>query len=430
MRILWITNIMMPPLCERLGLPIPVVGGWMYSSAKRILEIEPTMNLAIATVYKGSQLQKHAVDGVTYYLLPLHGKDMRRYHSYLEALWKRVTTDFQPDLVHLHGTEFPVGQAFVKACPEVKAVVSIQGIVSVIDRYYFGGMRFWDILWNITFRDVFRWNNLWQCKHDFTIRGRYERNTIGMVRHVIGRTSWDRAHIYAINPSAKYHFCNETLRDEFYRHQWCYEDCEKHSIFLSQAYYPIKGLHKVLEALPFVLRKYPDAKVYVAGDDIRKLGTFKNRIRRSGYGSFIMRLIRKLKLEEHVVFTGALDEKAMCKRYLLSNLFVCPSAIENSPNSLGEAQLLGVPCLAFYVGGVSDMIPSEACGMMYRFEEVEMMACRICEWFEKSKSFDNSEMKRISMERHSPAVNSKRLLGIYQMIVNECLISDYEASIK
>ena len=417
MRIIWITNIMMPPLCERLGLPVPVIGGWMYSSAKRILGIEPTMSLAIATVYKGNQLQKHIVDGITYYLLPLHGKDMRRYHSHLEALWKSIAADFQPDLVHLHGTEFPVGQAFIKACPEVKAVVSIQGIASVIDRYYLGGMRFGDILRNITFRDVVRWNNLWQGKHDFTVRGRYERETISMVGHVIGRTAWDKAHTYAINPSAKYHFCNETLRDEFYMHQWRYEDCEKHSIFLSQAHYPIKGLHKVLEALPFVLREYPDTMVYVAGEDIRKLGSFKNRIRRSGYGSYIMHLIRKLKLEEHIVFTGSLDENAMCKRYLLSNLFICPSAIENSPNSLGEAQLLGVPCLASYVGGVPDMIPTEDCGIMYRFEEVEMMAYRICEWFEKSKSFDNSEMRRISRERHEPLENSIRLVEIYKGII-------------
>ena len=407
----------MPPLCEKLGLPVPVIGGWMYSSAKRILELDGGVCVAIATVYKGNVFQKHFVEGVTYYLLPLHGKDMRRYHSHLEVFWRKVSDDFRPDLVHLHGTEFPVGQAFVKACPEVKAVASIQGIVSVYDRYYLGGMRFWDILQNITFRDVIRWNNLWQGKHDFTIRGRYERETISMIGHVIGRTAWDRAHTYAINPSAKYHFCNETLRDEFYKHQWRYEDCEKHSIFLSQAHYPIKGLHKVLESLPLVLREYPDTMVYVAGGDIRKLGSLKNRIRRTGYGSYIMRLIRKLKLEEHIVFTGALDEQAMCKRYLLSNLFVCPSAIENSPNSLGEAQLLGVPCLASYVGGVPDMIPSENCGVMYRFEEVEMMACRICEWFEKSKSFDNTEMRQVSRERHNPLYNSIRLVEIYREII-------------
>ena len=109
----------MPPLCERLGLSVPVIGGWMYSSAKRILELDGDMCLAIATVYKGNVFQKHLVEGVTYYLLPLYGKDMRRYHSHLEAFWRKVSDDFRPDLVHLHGTEFPVGPAFVKSSPEV-----------------------------------------------------------------------------------------------------------------------------------------------------------------------------------------------------------------------------------------------------------------------------------------------------------------------
>ena len=419
MRILWITNIMLPPLCERLGLPVPVVGGWMYSSAKRLLDADSSLRLAVATVYAGTRPQRHEVDGVVYYLLPLHGKDARRYHRHLEPLWKDIVADFHPDLAHLHGTEFPHGQALTKACPEVKAVVSVQGLVSVYDRYYLGGMCFGDILRNITFRDVIRWDNLWQSQWSFTLRGRMERETIRRVHHVIGRTSWDRAHVWAINPSAAYHFCNETLREAFYRQSpWRYEDCEKYSIFLSQAHYPVKGLHKVLEALPLVLREYPDTKVYVAGGDIRGTRSWKERVKRSGYGSFILRLIQRLNLEEHIVFTGALDEFKMCERYLRSNLFICPSSIENSPNSLGEAQLLGVPCLAAYVGGVSDMIPNEACGTMYRFEEVEMLAYQIGTWFERSKTFDNTEMRRVARERHDPSLNSMRLLEIYREIGN------------
>lgn len=416
MRILWITNIMLPPLCERLGLPVPVVGGWMYSSAKQLLSTDSSLRLAVATVYKGDLLQKHEVAGIVYYLLPLHGRDVRRYHRNLEMLWKNIVSDFHPNLVHIHGSEFPHGLAFVKACPEMKTVVSIQGLVSIIDRYYLGGIRFEDILWNITFRDVIRWDNLWQSQNRFTQRGRFEQDLIQRVQHVIGRTSWDRAHIWTINPMATYHFCNETLRDVFYTDHWRYEDCEKHSIFLSQAHYPVKGLHKVLEALPLVLLKYPDTKVYVAGCDIRGIGSWKDRLKRSGYGSFILRLILRLNLENHIYFTGALDEHKMCEQFLHSNLFICPSSIENSPNSLGEAQLLGVPCLAAYVGGVSDMIPAESCGTMYRFEEKEMLAYRICDWFERSKSFDNTEMRRIARERHDPIRNSMRLLEIYREI--------------
>ena len=35
------------------------------------------MRLAIATVYKVNVFQKHLVDGVTYYLLPLHVREFR-----------------------------------------------------------------------------------------------------------------------------------------------------------------------------------------------------------------------------------------------------------------------------------------------------------------------------------------------------------------
>lgn len=41
---------------------------------------------------------------------------------------------------------------------------------------------------------------------------------------------------------------------------------------------------------------------------------------------------------------------------LNANMFLLPSAIENSPNALGEAQMLGVPCVSSRVGGVEDMI--------------------------------------------------------------------------
>ena len=56
----------------------------------------------------------------------------------------------------------------------------------------------------------------------------------------------------------------------------------------------------------------------------------------------------------------------MCDRYLKSNLFVCCSAIENSPNSLGEAQLLGMPYVASFVGGVPEIAGMNA-DVLYRF---------------------------------------------------------------
>ena len=87
-------------------------------------------------------------------------------------------------------------------------------------------------------------------------------------------------------------------------------------------------------------------------------------------------------LERNVVFTGPLDEEKMCQRYLKSNVFVCPSSIENSPNSLGEAMVLGVPCVASDVGGVSDMLKHKEEGFVYQTDAPYMLAHYVCEIFE------------------------------------------------
>lgn len=45
----------------------------------------------------------------------------------------------------------------------------------------------------------------------------------------------------------------------------------------------------------------------------------------------------------------------MKHEYLRANVFVMPSTIENSPNSLAEAMMLGTPCVVSDVGGISDL---------------------------------------------------------------------------
>lgn len=409
MRILWITNITLPPICEELNLPVPVTGGWMYSSLKE-LKKEKELEFAVATVYRGREFVKKEIGGTIYYLLPLRWKSKLEYQPSLETYWKRVREEFLPDVVHVHGTEFAHGLAYIRACGTKGVVVSIQGLVSVIARYYLAGISRKEVLSNLTFRDIVKGDNLLQQQRKFYKRGIIEQEYIRSVDHVMGRTSWDKAHVWAINPDVHYHFCNETLREEFYKHSWRYEDCEKHSIFVSQAGYPIKGLHQVLKAMPIVVKRYPDTKLYIAGNSIITYGWR----RLTGYGLYIRRLIKKYHLESVVVFTGKLTEKEMCARYLMSNLFVCPSSIENSPNSLGEAQLLGVPCIASYVGGVPDMMKGYE-ESMYRFEEVEMLARKICNLFGLEEKLQVSKREGV-MERHYSDGNKQRLLDVYRMI--------------
>lgn len=415
MNILWITNIPFPPICKEINLSIPIGGGWMYSLAKRLIG-KDIITLAVATVYPGKELIDKTVEGIRYFLLPLNGKRNIGYFSFLEKYWVLVNSTFKPDITHLHGTEYAHGLSYLNACPNNKVVVSIQGFLSVYARYYFAGMTWGELMRSITLRDVVR-GTIFQGKQGFIEGGIWEREIVKRVGAVIGRTSWDRAHVEAINPNAHYYFCNETLRDEFYKHTWKYEKCEKYSIFISQASYPIKGVHQVLKALPLVLRFFPNTKVYVGGTNIVNDSSWKVRLKRTGYGKYIKNLLKKNNLIEHVTFLGMLDEQKMCEYYLRSNVFVCPSSIENSPNSLGEAQLMGVPCIASYVGGVPDMMKGYERGFMYRFEEVEMLADLICKVF-RCNQYVGDGGSDVAHKRHNAMGNTERTIGIYKTIMS------------
>jgi len=108
--------------------------------------------------------------------------------------------------------------------------------------------------------------------------------------------------------------------------------------------------------MPLILKRFPDTKLYVSGQNITKSDTLKDKLKISSYGKYIKELIEKYNLQKNVLFTGILDEKQMCKRYLKSHVFVSPSIVENESNSLSEAKILGVPSVDSYVGGVIDRI--------------------------------------------------------------------------
>lgn len=412
MRILWITNIMLPPVCEALELPVPSIGGWMYSSLKRLKKAGIGV-IAVATVYSGKKLIEIQIDDVTYYLLPLNGKSAIKYNKHLEPLWFSIKESFKPDIVHIHGSEYPHGLAYVRSCGTGGVVVSIQGILSSYARYYSAGINYKNIKRYLTFRDFVKFDNILKGQRTFERRGILEKELLQSVKHIIGRTDWDHAHTWAINPQALYHFCGETLRDSFYNHRWEYDKCEVHTIFVSQSNYPIKGLHMLLEAMPLILRHYPDTQIYVAGGDPTNLPWW----RITGYGKYLRRLIDKYNLRNNITFTGMLSEEPMCQRYLKSNLFLCCSSIENSPNSLGEAQLLGMPCVASFSGGIPEIVDYNT-NVLYRFEETEMLANKVCEVF--AKGYNSQES--FNVDRYDPKLNLVTLLNIYESIYqkNNC----------
>lgn len=419
-KILWCVNILLPEVAQAIGTPPTPIGGWM-TSLSHSLATTRDVKLAVATVYSGDDLRQIEIDSITYFLIPGGPKALLGGRSnQLEEYWRSVVESFEPDLVHLHGTEYAHGLRLLEACSQIPAVVSIQGLVGVIEKQYYAGMEFSDVFLRPSLRDILKLDPIWNGRGKFKKRAIFERAILDRVNHVIGRTTWDYANTRAVNRQLTYHHCDESLRSPFYQHHWSISEIERHTIFTTQASYPIKGLHLLLEAIGLLQHDYPDIKVYIAGGNL--LGNTKlQRCKMSGYARYIERKILRLGLGDAVVFTGLLDEGGIIQRFTKSHVFVVPSAVENSCNSLNEAMLLGVPSIAAFSGGMPDLMTHTTTGFMYPFRESAMLAeyiRRIFESDELALKF-SSAGRTTAAERHSPTKVATRTLEIYRSILGE-----------
>ena len=185
-----------------------------------------------------------------------------------------------------------------------------------------------------------------------------------------------------------------------------------------------------------ILEEYPETKIYVAGNCITGDDGFKKKIKMASYGKYLRELIEQYHLEEHIEFLGNLNAEQMKRRYLNSNVFVSPSTMENSPNSVGEAMILGMPVISSRVGGVHNLLEDRAEGILYEASSVQALANAVIKVFDAYEYEDASRMRPIrvkeeeieeirmypvkarvhALRTHNPDVNYYRLLEIYEDI--------------
>ena len=361
------------------------------------------------------------VDKQVEYVLFTEG-EAHVYSEQLEEQFYRELKAFQPDVIHIWGTEYGHTLAMVNAAQrlglENRVAISIQGLCSIYARHYCEGVPE-AVCHRYSLRDFLKRDNLLGQQKRFAQRGKLEQQALEKAGHVIGRTDWDRAITGQINPNRVYHFCNETLRQPFYEDTWQYAACRKHRIFISSCAYAIKGFHYLLEAMPLVLAQYPDAEIAVTGDSFFKT-SLPAKLRQDYYHRYLARLADKNDLGDRIHFLGALSAPQMKQAFLDCNVFVLPSTIENSPNSLGEAMLLGVPCVAADVGGVSNMLhPGQ--GYVYQSTAPYMLAHYITEVFRQQERAEEmgAQARLQALETHNPEKNMRDLLEIYRLIAEE-----------
>ncbi len=390
-------------------------GGWMPSLLNEVKK-QDDIEMGVCFAMDGQPF-KAEQDGVTYYPFPNHKKpwkdkilDILYYRhperdrilwSQYEEHFKRVIDDFKPDVIEIFGSELYLGLAtFVAPCP---VVLHVQGLLSLyIYTWFPSGVSKRSYLfqdWNPKhIYDRFQLYTYWQ-------RSCYrEQEVLRHTKHVIGRTHWDELATKILNPNRQYHYGSEILRSVFYeKHERVIPG--KLTIVTTSSSPMYKGFDYVLQTaniLKNIIHRDFEWQVYGNVDP-----TFHQKFTGLNYSDLNIRLM------------GVASAEQLCQAIIHATVYFQPSYIENSPNSVCEAQILGVPPVATNVGGTASLIEDGVTGFLIPTNDPYTAAYRIAQLFDDKEL--NIKMgqtgKNIAMKRHDRQIIAEGIIKTYRHII-------------
>ncbi|MCF0114438.1 MAG: glycosyltransferase family 4 protein [Erysipelotrichaceae bacterium] len=347
---------------EAFQLASNPVGGWIDSMLENLAKKEDIELSVLSLFSNDSSLIEHTVQNINCYRLDYRNKDL------LASFFNEHTFDVYQVL----GIEHVYVSAIIPYLPLDKTLLNITGISRKCADYYFKDIDSINplLLLNLKLQQ----NNLYKQSEG-------ETSLLKQAKYVTGRTDFDKQYALSLNPTIKYFKCNEILRSPFYSAtKWKYDECEPYRIFISQLSWSIKGGYHALKIIAEVKKKYPSVQVYIAGEDMSKANSLMSKLN-ANYASYLMATIRKNNLEDNIHFIGFIDALQLIEELHKANVFLSPSVLENSSNSLQEAMLIGTPSVASAVGGIPSLCP-EGTALLYEVDDIKQAAQNICSIFE------------------------------------------------
>lgn len=387
-------------------------GGWVASLEKLLRDCDQ-INLAIAFEHDDNKF-KIIKEKVTYYPIDSNRRLFQKIKIKLgfaeesDALIKRaieIINDYKPDIIHVFGSENSFG--LIAKYVNIPVVIHLQGsLPSYFNARFPPGYSWYDFIL-MSKMNPYIFYRLVSNDQTFLKRSNREKKILNICNHFMGRTEWDRIICQTYNPKATYYHCSEVMRSEFYTEINLWKPrTEKKIIIVSTLSSPLyKGSDVVLKTA-FLLKyelKY-DIEWIVYGLSSIDYHEKKLGIKRA---------------DVNIKLMGICTAEEIKDSLLLSDVYVHPSYIDNSPNSLCEAQILGVPTIATFVGGVPSLISNGENGVLVPANDPYTMAYNIIKI--KNDSAFAIKINKKSFEtantRHCPSVIGKEIISIYKKIL-------------
>lgn len=420
MRVLWISKT--PCGANKIINPNEVLAGWVATLEKALIE-EPEIELHECYLCN-KDIKNFVYNGVYNYPIFDSFYSSKKYFiiSQLAILTNHLVSDkriqrmkdvirsVNPDIIHIHGSESELG-IIVKQITDIPIVISLQGIIAPIENKQYSGIPYSEVSKHDSIGKFIAFRSSQYGLKAWRLYKSREKEILKNTNYLIGRTDWDRRVASILAPQAKYYYGGEILRKPFYESTPWGKDAFGSPFTIVSII--TNGLFKGFET---VLRSA----------ELLKCIGFKFRwvIIGQSSNSHIISMFEKythIKSKNvNVELIGKKNAEELVEIFKSSDLYCQVSHIENSPNSVCEAMLLGLPVIATMAGGTASIIEHEKTGILFQEGEYYSLAGLI---IESSKNFGHMKdlataARSAAIIRHDVKKIAKQYITAYQSIIN------------
>ncbi|MGN0195451.1 MAG: glycosyltransferase [Candidatus Cryptobacteroides sp.] len=353
--------------------------------------------------------------GVDYY--PVHNAyDRRRSDRFKKLLgfsngendlvrcFTEVVEDFRPDVIQIFGSEHSYG--LVAKHTDVPVILHLQGIMNPYFKSFFPP----GVSWNSYIISPFSPSKIFQklyLKKKWERACDREKTIFSAVKYYLGRTAWDRSEVLKYNPSAVFYHGDEILRRPFY-------DADINATVMPSTLKLVTTISEpTYKGYDVVLR---------AGKILKEV--YGIEFEWKVYGNIDPRFFEKITgirtSDAGITLAGVATADELVEAISGASMYVHPSYIDNSPNSLCEAQLLGAAVVATSVGGVPSLIEDGVTGFLVRSGNADDIAERVVAMYRDKTTLRRigRQAREVALQRHNRDRIVADLLKTYSELVN------------
>lgn len=359
-------------------------GNWIDDEAVRLLQSDEVETLTL--ISSCSERQCAATERkLTYIDLGLGSRVVssrvhwRKLHEAIREIMKQVS----PDIVQVWGTESPMSQIAMQCAQEenIPSILCPQGLVASLLHFPNGHVSAREMCG----RSILNWMKMPffnTTKQTYRKRAPYEKKAIELAKYILSDNQWTFDYCRSVDPSILSLWYPLPVNKCFAEMRWSFEGCTPHTIMSVSPRSSYKGQHVLLRAVARIKDHYDDVKVYFPAMAEKMSAGIAGKLKRTPYNSMLLRMIERYGLQGNVVFLDRLSPSELARAMCACNVFVNPSVIESNCMSLREAMRVGMPVVSAFTGSIQEYLRNGRNGVLYRYEEDEILACELERLFE------------------------------------------------